>query len=369
MYFSDIAYYLMYTQYFGLKEKPFAIAPDPRYLYMSKLHREAFAHLLYGVSSDGCLILLTGDVGTGKTTVSRCLIEQLPEKTDIAIILNPELTIDELLRTICEELNIPVPQNSTSGKTYIDSLNRYLLDAHAKGRCTALLIDEAQNLDIKVLEQLRLLTNLETNTHKLLQIVLLGQPELRTLLNSPQLTQINQRITSRYHLQPLQPEDVEKYIRHRINIACGSDISLFTPKAIKHIVKVSKGIPRIINILCDRGLLGAYAENRPRVGLRIIKKAARESSSGTDHHFFPPSRLTVAIVLLLLAVCLPAGYYFLNRAPQLPQLSEPKIQQGAPPRQRVIIINPVHYDTDLKENLKPDEKAHDSGKIKTVEKQ
>ena len=355
----------MYTLYFGLKEKPFAIAPDPRYLYMSELHREAFAHLLYGISSDGCLILLTGDVGTGKTTVSRCLIEQLPEKTDIAIILNPILTITELLKTICEELNIPVAQDSSSGKVYIDSLNRYLLDAHAKGRSTALLIDEAQNLDTKVLEQLRLLTNLETNTHKLLQIILLGQPEFCDKLNSPQLSQINQRITSRYHLQPLKPDEVEKYIHHRITIAGGSDVSLFSPGAVKHIVKISKGIPRVINVLCDRGLLGAYAEDKNRVSLKIIKKAAKEISSIIDQPSISLKRLALTLLLLLLGVCVPTGYYFFNRA-TLPLLSsQPEEQQSiklepVPPKetaqqnqQRVIIINPVHYDSDLKGDSEP----------------
>ncbi|MCK5517292.1 MAG: AAA family ATPase [Desulfobulbaceae bacterium] len=334
---------------------------------MSKLHREAFAHILYGISSDGCLILLTGDVGTGKTTVSRCLIEQLPEKTDIAIILNPKLTVPELLRTICEELHIPVPKNSLSGKTYIDNLNSYLLDAHARGRSTALLIDEAQNLGIKALEQLRLLTNLETNTHKLLQIVLLGQPELRDMLSRPQLTQFNQRITSRYHLQPLQSDDVEKYIHHRINIAGGSNISLFSPRAIKFIIKTSKGIPRIINILCDRGLLGAYAENRLQVSLKIIKKAANEVSTETKQPFFSIRRLTTALLLLLLGVCFTAGFYFFNRDVHLSLLPQAEVQQpttlkspehkepNQPPQKRIIIINPVSYDTDLTDKIKSPE--------------
>jgi len=355
----------MYTKYFGLKERPFAIAPDPRYLYMSTLHREAFAHLLYGISSDSCLILLTGDVGTGKTTVSRCLIEQLPEKTDIAIILNPELTIIELLKTICEELNIPVPQNASSGKAYIDNLNKYLLDAHARGRSTALVIDEAQNLDIKALEQLRLLTNLETNTHKLLQIVLLGQPELRDMLSNPKLTQFNQRITSRYHLKPLNSDDAAKYIQHRINIAGGSSSSLFSRGAVKHIIKISKGIPRIINILCDRGLLGAYAENKNRVDLKIIKKAAREVSAGTNQPFFSFRRLALALLLLLLGVCLPAGFYFLNRDTLLSQIPQAEVQQMTKlespepeettqvSRQRVIIINPVYYETGLEKKIEP----------------
>ncbi len=367
----------MYTQYFGLKERPFSIAPDPRFLYMSELHREAFAHLLYGIRNDGCLILLTGDVGTGKTTVSRCLIEQLPEKTDIAIILNPKLTISELLKTVCEELNIPAPIHSSSDKTYIDNLNSYLLDAHARGRSTTLVIDEAQNLTPKVLEQLRLLTNLETTTHKLLQIVLLGQPELRDMLNSPQLTQFNQRITSRYHLQPLKPDDVEKYIHHRINIAGGSNNSLFSPGAVKHIIKASKGIPRIINILCDRGLLGAYAESRHRVDLKIIKKAAKEVSNGTNQPFFSLRRLALALLVLLLIICLPAGFYFLNRNSILSPLPEPEVQQVTKrespqpgetaqlSREHVIIINPVSYGTDLERKIESEKNSilNDPGSI------
>ncbi len=350
----------MYTRYFGLKEKPFTIAPDPRYLYMSELHREALAHLLYGIHNDGCLILLTGDVGTGKTTVCRCLLAQLPEKTDIAIILNPKLTIVELFKTICEELDVPGIQDSPSSKSYVDNLNSYLLDAHAKGRSTVLIIDEAQNLDVEILEQLRLLTNLETDTHKLLQIVLLGQPELRDMLSSPQLTQINQRVTSRYHLQPLKPGDVRRYIQHRIYIAGGSDRSLFSPQAIRHVIKVSKGIPRTINLLCDRALLGAYAEHKDRVDLKIIKKAAKEVTAGSNQPFFSASRLRLALLVFLLGVCLPAGLYFSTKNTTFSQLSEPETERPAPTKapdlndvkevsqQRIIKINPLQLGTDLK---------------------
>ena len=190
----------MYTQYFGLTEKPFSIAPDPHFLYLSELHKEALAHLLYGIERDGCLVLLTGEVGTGKTTVSRCLIEQLPESTDIALILNPKLTVIEQLTTICEELKIAGIQPHDSVKYFIDVLNHYLLESHAQGRNTVLIIDEAQDLDTDVLEQLRLLTNLETHKEKLLKIILLGQPELRQLLDRPEFSQVSQRITSRYHL-------------------------------------------------------------------------------------------------------------------------------------------------------------------------
>ena len=298
----------MYTQYFGLREKPFVIAPNPRYLYMSELHREALAHLLYGISGEGCIILLTGDVGAGKTTVCRCLIEQLPEHTDIALVLNPKMTITDLLKTVCEELKIVISDESPSIKTYTDKLNEYLLDAHAKGRNTSLIIDEAQNLDIETLEQLRLLTNLETNTHKLLQIVLIGQPELLTILSNPLLSQINQRITTRYHLTPLQPADVSSYIQHRLSVAGGGTKNIiFSKKAINYIIKVSKGIPRVINVLCDRALLGAYAENRDHVNLKTMKKAATEVTAKPGRRSFNGTTAALTFALLLLSVWLLAS--------------------------------------------------------------
>ena len=265
----------MYTHYFGLKEKPFSIAPDPRYLYMSALHQEALAHLLYGISSDGCLILLTGDVGSGKTTVCRCLLEQLPEDTDLALILNPKLNAMELLASICDELEIVVTDRRISVKTYIDHLNRYLLAAHARGRVTALLIDEAQNLSMDTLEQLRLLTDLETGQQKLLKIILLGQPELRQLLDQKEVVQINQRITSRYHLLPLGSQEVAAYVEHRLAVAGGRK-RLFSEAAVRRVAKLSRGVPRLINVLCDRSLLGAYVEEKDQVDLRIVNQAARE---------------------------------------------------------------------------------------------
>lgn len=265
----------MYINHFGLKEKPFSIAPDPRYLYMSELHREALAHLLYGISSDGCLILLTGDVGTGKTTVCRCLLEQLPDNTDIALIVNPRLTSLELLETICEELEIPMGEGERSVKYYVDSLNHYLLDAHAKGRNTVLLVDEAQNLSLDLLEQLRLLTNLETDRKKLLKIILLGQTELRQILEKPGTDQISQRITSRYHLLPLKRDDVFAYIRHRLAMA-GEQEKLFSNAALARVYELSYGIPRLINVLCDRALLGAYVEEKYLVTRKIVNQAARE---------------------------------------------------------------------------------------------
>ncbi|MGB3211239.1 MAG: AAA family ATPase [Desulforhopalus sp.] len=314
----------MYTHYFGLTEKPFAIAPNPRYLFMSELHREALAHLLYGISSEGCIILLTGDVGTGKTTVCRCLIEQLPATTDIALILNPKLSITDLLKTICEELKIPIPATSPSVKTYIDQLNAYLLDAHSKGRNTAVIIDEAQNLDIEILEQLRLLTNLETNTNKLLQIVLIGQPELRHILNDPKLSQINQRITTRYHLEPLHTADITTYIQHRLAIAGSNNRNvLFSENAIRYVAKVSKGIPRIINILCDHALLGAYANNRDHVDLKIMKRATRELVAPSRRRKkYPKKKIAMVLALLLLIIGVPVSLYFVDQRDNLALLKQ-----------------------------------------------
>lgn len=301
----------MYTRYFGLTEKPFAIAPNPQYLFMSELHREALAHLLYGISSEGCIILLTGDVGTGKTTVCRSLISQLPATTEIAMILNPKLTIIDLFKTICEELQIPIEGDSPSTKTYIDKINSYLLEAHSQGKNTALIIDEAQNLDTEILEQLRLLTNLETNTHKLLQIVLIGQPELREILQDPKLSQINQRITTRYHLQPLQIEDIDSYIKHRVLVAGGNPrIPLFSNRAIRHVAKLSNGIPRLINVFCDRALLGAYAQNRDHVSLDIMKKAAGEVKPTRGKKSSNRNRVIVALVVLFFAIWVPALFLF-----------------------------------------------------------
>lgn len=291
----------MYTDYFGFREKPFTIAPDPRYLYMSEHHREALAHLLYGISSDGCLILLTGDVGTGKTTVCRSLLEQLPENTETAIIVNPKLSVQELLETICEELEIAFEKSSTSVKSYIDGINRHLLNSHTQGKTTVLIIDEAQNLDMEVLEQLRLLTNLETNTAKLLKIVLIGQTELQEKLKSPKVAQINQRITSRYHLAPLNKSDAASFIQHRLIVAGGGRMQFFTEQALHRAYQLSNGIPRLINILCDRALLGAYVEEKSQVTEEIMWKAGQEVLGKIP---LPPqqtpSKPTVKVALLTL---------------------------------------------------------------------
>ena len=267
----------MYYQYFGLNEAPFSIAVNPRYLFMSPRHRDALAHLLYGVGTGGGFILLTGEVGTGKTTINRCLLEQLPSDTDVAIILNPALNAVELLASVCDELGVQYDQQQHTLKTLTDELHRFLLQNHTRGRKTVLLIDEAQHLDFDVLEQIRLLTNLETNSEKLLQIILIGQPELAQMLARPELRQLNQRITARYNLEPLNPDETGAYIHHRLQVAGMSpERVLFPASVVRGIHKVTRGIPRLINVLCDRMLLGAYGRNRSRADHAMLKLAARE---------------------------------------------------------------------------------------------
>ena len=265
----------MYNDFFGLKETPFTIAPDPRYLFMSERHRDALAHLLYGIGAGGGFVLLTGEVGTGKTTVCRCLLEQLPANVRLAYILNPKLNAIELMATMCDELGIEYDPKESSLKTFTDLLSRRLLDNHEQGLNTVLMIDEAQNLSVEVLEQIRLLTNLETNQKKLLQIILIGQPELQELLAKKELRQLAQRITARYHLRPLSLNETKSYLEHRLRIA-GVMRPVFKGKAIKLIHKASGGIPRLINVISDRAMLGAFAENLHHVDVRTVNKAIAE---------------------------------------------------------------------------------------------
>ncbi|HEY2782675.1 MAG TPA: AAA family ATPase [Steroidobacteraceae bacterium] len=266
----------MYTSFFGLTEKPFAITPDPRYLYLSERHAEALAHLLYGINESGGFIQLTGEVGTGKTTVVRTLLSRVPHHADVAVILNPRVTPVEFLLTICEELGLEIADaDRDSVKQMVDALNRRLLNAHAEGRRIIVLVDEAQNLSIDVLEQVRLLTNLETPTQKLLQIILIGQPELRELLDRTDLRQLAQRITGRYHLKPLSREETKGYVRHRLRVA-GATEEIFTPGALVELHRLSLGIPRVINVACDRALLGAYTQETKKITASLVRRAAGE---------------------------------------------------------------------------------------------
>lgn len=269
----------MYRKYFGIRKAPFSIAPDPRYLYMSEQHREALAHLLYGIKSDGGFVLLTGEVGTGKTTICRRLLQLLSKTVVVAFVINPRLSVADLLATICDEFRIGYPKKNASIKIFVDLINAYLLDAHANRRKAILLIDEAQNLSDEVLEQIRLLTNLETNQRKLLQIILIGQPELRDKLARPEMRQLAQRIVARFHLGPLRKHEIAPYVRHRLRIA-GVDPELFSPRSLKRLSRVSGGIPRLINTICDRALLGAYVCEKKQVDRNLISIAAREVLGG-----------------------------------------------------------------------------------------
>jgi general secretion pathway protein A len=268
----------MYTQFFGLTQEPFSIAPNPQYLFMSEHHREALAHLLFGLH-DGGFVLLTGEIGTGKTTVCRCFLGQVPPSCNVAYIFNPKLTVMELLSSVCDEFHVSYSRHlkdAMSAKDYIDPLNDFLLRTHAMGKNNVLIIDEAQNLSSSVLEQLRLLTNLETNERKLLQIILIGQPELRAILARPELEQLAQRITARFHLGPLTESETSLYIGHRLAVAGMVSVMPFGRDAVSRVFGITRGVPRRINLLCGRAMLGAFATGKPKIDRKIIDKAAAE---------------------------------------------------------------------------------------------
>ncbi len=267
----------MYENYFGLSELPFAITPDPRFVFLSERHEDALAHLRYGIGrgGGGGFVQLTGEVGTGKTTLCRCTLEDLPADTRIALILNPKLEPLELLEAICDELKISTRGAKTSQKKLVDKLNKYLLEAYADGATVVLIIDEAQNLSRDALEQVRLLTNLETASQKLLQIILLGQPELREMLKRSDLRQLAQRITARYHLTPLSLAETQTYVSHRLQVA-GASRNPFTRGAIKTLHKASGGVPRLINIIADRALMSAYAKDQSEISSATVRSAVRE---------------------------------------------------------------------------------------------
>lgn len=264
----------MYLNFFGLQDKPFSIAPDPKFLFMTDQHREALAHLLFGVGDEGGFVLLTGEIGTGKTTVCRRLLAQLGVNVNVAFIVNPRLSACELLQTICDEFQIDYIENA-SIKTLVDLINKFLLSSYSEGNNTILIIDEAQNLSDDVLEQLRLLTNLETNEKKLLQLILLGQPELNKKLEQYNLRQLAQRVTARFHLKSLSENQMISYIKHRLYVA-GFRGNIFEDTAFKYIFKQSRGVPRLVNVICDRALLGAYTKDQITVSQKIIKDACKE---------------------------------------------------------------------------------------------
>ncbi len=337
----------MYLEYYGLEQTPFSITPDPHYVFLSEHHRDALAHLLYGIQQGGGggFVQLTGEVGTGKTTLSRLLLNQLPGNTHAALVLNPRLDPVELLQTICEELKLapgeaaqaladaaqtvdgadapdtaaahaPVPAPAASpvpagGKVWFDRLGAYLLDAYAKGDRVVLIIDEAQNLSADALEQVRLLTNLETETQKLLQIILIGQPELRDSLARPELRQLAQRITARYHLRPLDAHGTGAYLRHRLTTA-GAKRFPFTADAVKRIHHHSGGVPRLINVIAERALLGGYAQDLLAIDAKTVDRAASEALAPTSgetrktKHDRTPLMIGGGLVLatLLIAVAL-----------------------------------------------------------------
>lgn len=309
----------MYQDYFGLKNTPFSIVPDHRVVYMSESHREAVAHLLYSLKKSGGFIQLTGEVGTGKTTVSRYLLQHLPNNVDVALLLNPRINEQEMLESICDELNIRYPRGpGATLKNLINILNYYLLASHSKGRHTVLIVDEAQNLSREVLEQIRLLTNLETNTDKLLQIILIGQPELVHMLNRHDLRQLSQRIVGRYKLKPLNLKETREYIAYRLQQA-GCDLPLFTRNATQRIHKLSQGIPRVINVLCDNALMGAYSENLNQVSVGIVNRAASEVLPERPKRSLLRRTFRVAMVPLLIFT-LVAAYWSYESNPAISTL-------------------------------------------------
>ncbi len=312
----------MYENFFGLNEKPFTITPDPRYLFMSERPGEGLAHLVYGVTESGGFIQLTGEVGTGKTTLVRTLLGQIPAEVDVALILNPELTALEFLTAICQELGIRLPENADSKKALVDALNRHLLDAHSRGRRTILLVDEAQNLSADVLEQLRLLTNRERARQRLVQLSLIAQPELRERLAQQHLRQLAQRVTGRYHLEPLSREEAADYIDHRMRVA-GALTEVFEPAAKREVYRLSGGVPRIMNVICDRALLGAYSRELRSINKRLVRKAAAEVSGQAVVPRLLRWLIPAAGIALLLAA---GGYWWQSERPVADAVATPVVE-------------------------------------------
>lgn len=310
----------MYLQFYGLAEPPFSITPDPRFVFLSERHRDALAHLLYGIGQGGSggFVQLTGEVGTGKTTLCRLLLEQMPADTRVALVLNPRLSPVELVETICEELKLDVEPVRGSLKGLVDRLNTYLLRAYGDGLRVVLIIDEAQNLSFEALEQVRLLTNLETATQKLLQIILLGQPELRETLARPELRQLTQRITARFHLTPLSADETEDYLRHRLAVA-GCQRFPFSRLAVRRVHQHAGGVPRLINVIADRALTAGYVGELSQIGEKDVERAAREALASTAQRARPWLLSTVAVLIVALAF----GWLWRSREAPEPPLESP----------------------------------------------
>jgi general secretion pathway protein A len=316
----------VYESFYGFNEKPFNLTPDPKYLYLSGRHTEAIAHLSFGHREKGGFVVITGEVGTGKTTLARSFLSKLGTETATAVVLYPALTAAELLRSILEDLHVPARGDSL--KELVDALHRFLLESRQAGRTVVLLIDEAQDLAPDVLEQIRLLSNLETDTEKLIQIVLMGQSELAELLNRRELRQLAQRVTARYHLTPLSRSETEGYIRHRLEVAGGAKTLAFTPGAIAAFHRASGGVPRLINLLCDRALLAGYARGTRTLDADVVRVAAREVSGR------PPAAVTRQGVYALgggLALAAAAAAALLYPSAASAPLPEPATAAAAAP--------------------------------------
>jgi len=337
----------MYLEFYGLKEPPFSITPDPRYVFLSERHRDALAHLLYGVGKGGSggFVQLTGEVGTGKTTLCRLLLEQLPENTRVALVLNPKLTPIELLETICEELKLDIEGRRGSLKGLVDTLNTYLLDAYAQGLRVVLIVDEAQELSAESLEQVRLLTNLETPTQKLLQIILLGQPELRDQLNQTELRQLAQRITARYHLTPLDRNESEAYVRHRVAVAGGARVP-FSRLGLRALYQRSGGVPRLINIIADRALMAGFAREQDSLGEMIIDRAADETLPGHARYWLRRYGRWAAAALLLIAIGAALPVWMHRSQPPVAAAVATPVPAPAPPDALAPVRDSIAHATD-----------------------
>ncbi len=309
----------MYTAFYGLREKPFALSPDPRFLFLAQSHREALAHLLYGVEQGEGFIAITGEVGTGKTTLCRTLLQRLGAESEVAFVFNPKLSALDLLRTINSEFGLPC--QSDSQRELNDALNRFLLQKKRDGKRVLLIIDEAQNLEQETLEQVRLLSNLETESSKLIQIVLIGQPELDVMLESPQLRQLKQRIGVRWRLRPLSPSETRDYVRHRMRVAAQGARDLFSAPALRELHRLSGGVPRVVNVLADRALLAGYAAGAREVAPSLVRQAASEvrgeGKGGWISRRLTRSPLLDVSVALALVFCV-GLWLWLSAAPRPP---------------------------------------------------